>query len=68
MKYWTSRASIEEEWSGSFGILVVDSKCFFTTSRLGFRDLEYDHEVGGEGEGVLLLEWPVCLNLLAIHI
>lgn len=43
------------------------SKGFFTTSCLGFGDLECDREVGGDGEGVLLLEWHVDLNLLAIH-
>ena len=45
----------------------MDSKGFFTTAHLGFRDLECDQEVEGEGEGVLLLEWPFGLNLLAIH-
>ena len=38
-----------------------------STSHLGSEDLEDFLEVAGEGEGVLLLEWPVNLDLLAIH-
>jgi len=40
---------------------------FYATSHLGSGDLECNREVGGDGEGVLLLEWPVSLDLLAIH-
>ena len=47
--------------------MVVDYKGFFTTSRLGLGDLECDREVGGDGEVVLLLEWPINLYLPSIH-
>ena len=40
---------------------------FFSTYFLGIGDLECEGEVGGDGEGILLLEWPVDLDLLAIH-
>ena len=45
----------------------MDSKDLFTTSHLGFGDLECDREVGGDGERVLLLEWITDLDFLAIH-
>ena len=45
----------------------MDSKDFFTTSRLGFGNLECDQEVGGGGEGDLLLEWLTNLDFLGIH-
>ena len=67
IKYCTLGVSIEEDWSDFFGISVVDTKDFFTTSRLGFWDLECDREVGVDGEGVLLLEWFIDLYFLTIH-
>ena len=39
----------------------------FTTSRLGLEELECDREVGGDGEGFLLLEWLTDLDFLSIH-
>jgi len=45
----------------------VGSVIFFAISHLGLGDLECFPEVGGDGEGVLLLEWPIDLDLLAIH-
>jgi len=39
----------------------------FSTSRLRFKDSEWDGEVGGDVEGNLLLEWFLDLYLLAIH-
>jgi len=50
-----------------FRILAVGVVLFILTSRLGIGDLECEGEVGGDGEGVLLLEWPVDLDLLTIH-
>jgi len=50
-----------------FEIIVVEYKGFFTTSHLGFGDLECDREVGGDGKEILLLEWPINLNSLTIH-
>lgn len=67
IKYCTSGVSIEEDRFDFFGIIVVDSKDLFTTSCLGFGDLKCDQEVGGDGEGVSLLEWLTDLDLLAIH-
>jgi len=45
----------------------MDYKSFFTTSCLGFGDLEFNREVRGDGEGVLLLEWLFDLNFLSFH-
>ena len=45
----------------------MGSVVVFTTSHIGLGDLECDREVGGDGEGVLLLEWLSDLYLLAIH-
>jgi len=45
----------------------VDYKTLFTTSRLGFGDLECKREAGGDGEGVLLLEWLSDLDFLSFH-
>ena len=39
---------------------------FFATSHLELRYFECFREFGGDGEGVVLLEWPVDLGLLAI--
>jgi len=50
-----------------FGILTVGFLIFFANSCLGLGDLECFREVGGDGEGFLLLEWLVDLDLLAIH-
>jgi len=58
---------LEEELPGLFRILAMGSVFFFSTSRLGIGDLECEREVGGDGEGVLLLEWLVDLDLLSIH-
>lgn len=61
------RVSTDEGWSDFFGETLVDCKYFFKTSHLGFGDLECDQEVGGDREGVLLLEWISYLDLLSIH-
>ena len=45
----------------------MGSVVFFITSYLRLGDLECDREVGGDGEGVLLLEWPINLDLLSIQ-
>ena len=39
----------------------------FSTSGLKIGELECEGEIGGDGEGVLLLEWPIDLDFLAIH-
>ena len=39
----------------------------FSTSRLGFKDLECDGEVRGDAEGDLLSEWYLDMDLLAIR-
>ena len=51
--------------SEMFGLVAV--VIVFSTSRLGFKDLECDGEVGGDVEGDLLLEWYLDFDLLAIH-
>ena len=38
-----------------------------STSRSGFKISECDGEVGEDGEGELLSEWYLDLDLLAIH-
>ena len=38
-----------------------------STSRSRFKDSKCDGEVGGDGEGDLLSEWYLDLDLLAIH-
>ena len=40
----------------------------FSTSRLKIGDLEYEGEVGGDGEEDLLSEWAMDLDFLSIHI
>lgn len=45
----------------------MGSVIFFETSHLESGDLEFFREVGGVGEGLLLLEWLVDLDLLSIH-
>jgi len=50
-----------------FRISAVGVVLFFSTSRLGIRALECEGKVGGDGEGILLLEWLEDLDLLTIH-
>jgi len=50
-----------------FKISTVDVVFSFSTSHLEKGGLECKGEVGGDCEGLLLLEWPIYFDLLTIH-